>query len=332
MESKPMLYEPPSVTMEQWTLMRQQADLLVKTGFLPSAIKTPEQAVAIMLKGRELRIPAMYALSNIVVIQGKPAANAELMLALIYRDHGSNAMSITESTTAKATIVFQRTGWPSPHTYSFTIDDAKRAGLLDGGNAHSWQKYPQAMLRARCISAVARMAFPDIIGGLYTPEELEAPIVARDDGTIEVLTDLPNEPSPALQRANAQFDKPPVVTGHAPPLTGPQDFTKLAEAYGIQPSHLANGVNVAYKKTWRDLTINERMDVTRRCAIVFWCRELTDEQVKGTLAFIFLGDVNKALSLWELEAEQVLFLYDAHREDWVHWFTSGQARADWAGK
>jgi hypothetical protein len=37
------------------------------------------------------------------------------------------------------------------------------------------------MLRARCISAVARMAFPDSIGGMYTPEELGAEV--DEDGT-----------------------------------------------------------------------------------------------------------------------------------------------------
>jgi hypothetical protein len=32
------------------------------------------------------------------------------------------------------------------------------------------------MLRARCLSAVARMAFPDSIGGMYSPDELGASV------------------------------------------------------------------------------------------------------------------------------------------------------------
>ena len=73
---------------EEWTTMLDMASMLVKTGFLPAAIKTPEQATAIILKGIELSVPPMYALSNIVVINGKPTCGAELMLALVHRDHG----------------------------------------------------------------------------------------------------------------------------------------------------------------------------------------------------------------------------------------------------
>lgn len=156
-----------------WQVMKEQAAMLVKTGFLPETIRTPEQAVAIMLKGRELQLPPMYALSNIVVIKGKPVASAELLQALVYRDHGDNAMRIKQTDATVCTIEYRRRSWSHPETYSFTIEDAKAAGLT--GN-QTWQKYPQAMLRARCISAVARMAFADSIGGMYTPEEMGAAV------------------------------------------------------------------------------------------------------------------------------------------------------------
>lgn len=176
------------VNASEWQVMREQAGILVKTGFLPEAIRTPEQAIAIMLKGRELNVPAMYALSNIVVIKGKPVANSELMLALIYRDHGDNAIRFTQSDEKVCTIAYRRQSWAEPEMFSFSMEDAKQAGLLSN---QTWQKYPKAMLRARCISAVARMAFADTIGGLYTPEELGASV--NEDGEI-----LPAE-QPALR-------------------------------------------------------------------------------------------------------------------------------------
>lgn len=151
-------------------MVMEQAAMLVKTGFLPPTIKNPEQAVAIMMKGRELGVPPMYALSNIAVISGKPACTAELMLALLYRDHGDGALQVTETTATRCVAAYKRRTWAAPRSLAFTIEDAQRAGL-QGGN---WSKYPAAMLRARCISAVARMAFPDSIGGMYTPEELGA--------------------------------------------------------------------------------------------------------------------------------------------------------------
>lgn len=165
----------------EWKNIFEMASALVPTGFLPDSIKTPAQAAAVMLKGRELGIPPMYALSNIVVIKGKPTCGAELMLALIYRDHGDTAIQFPESTNQKCTIAYRRRGWDKPLTYSFTIQDAQAAGLASGP---TWKNYPAAMLRARCISAVARMAFADSIGGMYGYEELGAPVTVVDDQVV----------------------------------------------------------------------------------------------------------------------------------------------------
>jgi hypothetical protein len=201
-----------------WQVMREQAAALVPTGFLPSAIKTPEQAIAIMMKGRELGIPPMYALSNIAVIQGKPAANAELMLALIYRDHGDDAIQFVEASSSRAVISYKRRHWRERQTFAFTAEDAKQAGLT-GDN---WRKYPGAMLRARCISAVARLAFPDTIGGMYTPDELGAEVDAE---TGEMV---PGEHTAPISQAPAVFVPPPA---EAPQQPRPTKRAKLLDRY-----------------------------------------------------------------------------------------------------
>lgn len=173
----------------EWNTMREMATALVESGLLPQHVKTPQAALAIMLKGREIGVPAMQALSNIVVIQGKPTCNAEIMNALIYRDHGDHALRFIEANNEVATLEYKRRSWTSYLTFSFTIADAKQAGL-QGGN---WAKYPAAMLRARCISAVARMAFADSIGGMYTPEELGAAVTV-EDGDRVVFDAAPQQP------------------------------------------------------------------------------------------------------------------------------------------
>lgn len=159
------------VSADQWRVMRDQAAVFVKSGFLPSSIRTPEQALTVMLTGRELGIPPMTAIRLIAVVDGKPTIEAELMAAMIFRDHGGDALRLEESTAARATYRYKRRGWPEYRTFTFTIEEAKQAGLLGKKN---WQGYPAAMLRARCVSAIGRLAFPDTIGGMYTPEELNA--------------------------------------------------------------------------------------------------------------------------------------------------------------
>lgn len=195
------LRETPGLpSASEWATLLEMARVLVPTNFLPATIKTPEQAVAIILKGRELRVPPMQALGQIVVVQGKPTCSAELMLALIYRDHGDLAVVVEESTAEVCRVAYRRRGWDRARLFAFTIGDARTAELAGKG---TWKQYPQAMLRARCISAVARLAFPDSIGGMHTPEELGAVVYVDHEGRVEVASVMDTvheepEPVPAL--------------------------------------------------------------------------------------------------------------------------------------
>jgi hypothetical protein len=168
-----------------WKTMLEMAGQLVQSGLLPKGIDKPAAALAIIQKGRELGIPPMYALSNIGIINGKPVVGAEVMLAMVYRDHGDQAIQFEETSAERCSVVYKRKSWAQYRTFEWTVEDAKKAGLT--GKGGPWSQYPAAMLRARCISAVARLAFPDSLGGMYTPEELGAEVTVTDDGAIEVV-------------------------------------------------------------------------------------------------------------------------------------------------
>lgn len=144
-------------------------ETFIKSGLMPAAIKTAAAAVVIIQKGRELNIPPMQAINGINVIQGKPTCSSDLMTALIYRDHGDNALRWLEASNDSVTLAYKRRSWAEPSTFTWTKEDSNRAGLKGGNH----DKYPGAMMRARAISAVARMAFNDSIGGMYLPEEIE---------------------------------------------------------------------------------------------------------------------------------------------------------------
>ena len=157
--------------------MLRVAQTLIQSGFLPPQIKTPAQAVAIIMKGRELGIPEMQALSQINIIQGKPALAAELMLALAATRSGVVAEEI-ESSDSVCILKFSRPG-RKPHTESFTIEDAKKLGIAGKDN---YSKQPRVMLRWRCVSAGVRFYCPEALGGAsYTPEELGATVDAEGD-------------------------------------------------------------------------------------------------------------------------------------------------------
>lgn len=250
-----------------WTVMREQAKVLITTGFLPEAIKTAEQAIAVMMKGRELNIPPMYALSNIVIIKGKPAASAELMLALIYRDHGDDAIRFTEATNKKCTIRYKRRSWTQTESYSFTEGDAEAARLLD---TDTWKKYRPAMLRARCISAVARMGFPDTIGGLYTPEELGAVVAVNEREEVETIPNA--EPDTVNQDTGEIVSQPQIAAPRAPvaPAKRPLTDDEINDGYDKLIDR-AIPLSVPYKNrlgTWsRSSTIEEGTGLRNRIRV-----------------------------------------------------------------
>jgi hypothetical protein len=173
---------------EEWQTMCHMADALYKSDLLPDHIKNVQMAVAIIQKGRELQLQPMFALCNLYVIGGKPAANAEIIAALIYRDHGDNALIIDRTDEEECVIRYRRRSWPTGEyrTHAFTMEDARQAKLTD---KDMWRKYPANMLRARCISAIGHMAYQDSLGGLYTPEEMGAVVDAA--GTVIRMPDPP---------------------------------------------------------------------------------------------------------------------------------------------
>lgn len=199
-------------TPGEFDVLRRLGEMAVKSGFLPQSINTPDKAVIIMLKGKELGIPPMQAFSSIAVVNGKPTMSAELMLALIYKNVPS-AEIVFQETTDKACVVVAKRKAGMGSTFSFTIEDAKRADLLRKG---PWVQYPAAMLRARCISAMARAMFPDAIMGVsYTPEEMGAEV--NEEGIIVEL----DRPNPISIESREEEVRNEVPTTESPPTLSP---------------------------------------------------------------------------------------------------------------
>lgn len=153
----------------EWDAMKQMAEVLVESGFLPPNLNTPNKALTVLLAGRELGVPPMQAIRGIHVVNGRPSLSAELMLALAYQNIPGFKFEV-QGNEQVCKVTGQRPGG-SPITISFSISDAQRAGIANGDN---WRKYPAAMLRARATSACLRIVAPDAIRGIYTPDEIGA--------------------------------------------------------------------------------------------------------------------------------------------------------------
>lgn len=133
--------------------------------FLPSHLDNLEKIQVVMMSLLELGLqPSIQMMSRLYVINGKAEVDGFTMNLLI-RNAGGKIESIEKSNTRCELRGIRPDG--SEETAEFTIEDAERAGLTTGKNAHSYKKYPADMLYWKCLSRLARQHFPEMISGVY---------------------------------------------------------------------------------------------------------------------------------------------------------------------
>lgn len=180
---------------------KELAQIFIKSGLIPSQLNTPEKVLVCMFKSQELGLPALEGLSGMAVINGKVTLQGNLLLALINRSNKAKQIVIDEQDNY-CSVTMSRRDYDFEYNFTFSIDDARKAGLLD---KQIWKQYTKTMLKWRAVSGCARVVFSDIIGGLYTPEEIISisdNIVAKvdEDENIQVI-----ESDEKSTRSNEQF-------------------------------------------------------------------------------------------------------------------------------
>ena len=166
-----------------WEALKEQAAMLVKSGFLPMSIKTSEQAIAIALTGKELGIGMMEAFRSINVIQGKPTIPPQLMLALANRTRELENITI-DSNDERCIVTVKRKG-REPHIETFGVKEATDMGLMGRDN---YKKQKAIMFKWRALAANLRVTFPDAMIGFYTPEEMGAEVKVGEGDLMEVVS------------------------------------------------------------------------------------------------------------------------------------------------
>ena len=141
----------------------------------------PEACMAAIVRGMEVGLAPMQALSSIAVINGRATIWGDAVPALVQRaghhidvDYEGDGDNLT----AVATLTRGDTG--KQVVRRFSMADAKRAGLL--GKQGPWQQYPQRMIMHRARSWAVRDGAADALMGLGVAEEVSdyGPDRARD--------------------------------------------------------------------------------------------------------------------------------------------------------
>ena len=156
------------------------SQMIVNSGAYPQFGK-PETAMAAIADAMERGVPAMAALRATYIVKGRMAHSAAYIAALVLRSGKAAVFEIVESTALAATLAYQRVGRPE-RQFTFTLDEAKAAGWLKSGSGGDgkWITNPRTMLRWAAIREAARAFFPDVVSGMYTPDEIGGGVVDAD--------------------------------------------------------------------------------------------------------------------------------------------------------
>jgi len=147
-------------------------EYIFQSGLAPAGVRNGAAAAVLILTGHEYGMSWMQSMRLFHVIGNKAVLSSDAMMGLI-NDHcrrmGGGYAKVIEETTERCTVEFQRHDRSDNEYATFSMDDAKRANLA---NKETWKAYPQDMLRARAQARACRRGWPEIVGGMYDPDEL----------------------------------------------------------------------------------------------------------------------------------------------------------------
>lgn len=156
-------------------------NVLAQSGFFQDSRDAAQAAVKVMA-GAELGFGPVASMTGIYIVKGRVTLSANLMAAAI-KAHPKYTYRIKTHTGTECSIEFFEEG-ESIGVSTFTMDDAKTAGLAGGDN---WKKHTRNMLFARALSNGAKWFCPDAFGGgpVYTPDELGAEVDGETGEVVE---------------------------------------------------------------------------------------------------------------------------------------------------
>lgn len=202
---------------EAWRL----CNIIATSGFAPKSYENKPEKIFIALQmGAELGMKPMAALQSIGIVNGIPALYGDGFLGKCmshpaYEWH--KEWYDGEGDQLEAFCQVKRRG-NEPHTISYTVKEAKDAGLW---TKDVWKKHPKRMLLWRARTAF-RDKFADILKGFKIYEEvLDYPEDAHNSAPVQKRPEFDDEP------AQSMTAPPPPAVGNKVPVGEEAEFSEV---------------------------------------------------------------------------------------------------------
>lgn len=225
----------------------QIADVFSKSGLF-SDIRSQGQAFVKIMAGAEIGLAPFTAMNSFHIIQGKVTMSAQAIAARIKSSKRYN-YRVIEKTATRCSLAFFENG-QQVHIETWDAARANKAGTKN------MDKYPEAMLFARAITAGARAVCPDVIGSFYAPEELGG--IVTDDGEV-----IDTAPAPV-----DVIEATPVATPPPAPVVPPANGISKIEAAKERLTAHAKSLDTLSRqaRSAGDITTAEQFDALLRRA------------------------------------------------------------------
>ena len=175
----------------------------------------------------EYNIP--ITLSQTYCLHGKPSLNADAMAGAVRRyvdkDGKKVCAAIWEEVGDDYVTVYalrrdelemsKEFGFNvQPKQWTYTLEDAKLRGTL---NQPSWRKMPKVMMHKRALTALLRLAFPEVIGTACSPDELAEVMIQDEEERDRIVfasvesARPPKDSTPPAPKKKTKLKTPPAL-------------------------------------------------------------------------------------------------------------------------
>ncbi len=150
---------------------KQLAEIFSREDMVPKEfIGKPNRILIAWQYGHEIGLKPSQSLNYITVINGRPCVWGDGLLGLIqaHPDFQDIEETVTENV---ATCKITRKG-KTPCVRTFSLEEAKKAGLYGDSRRRVWMSYTSRMLMMRARAFAIRDSFADVVAGVKIAEEV----------------------------------------------------------------------------------------------------------------------------------------------------------------
>lgn len=183
----------PDITDQEWDRLYRRSEQFARSSLVPEAYRNKaDDIMAVAITARDLGMNLTLAtLPHFFVVKGRVMASTQLMIAMAAQN--GHEVWVDSSDSQQATVCIKRSNSERVHTFQFTMEMAKRAGLV---GKDVWKQYQEAMLVYRAASRGLRVVCPEVLMGLPPSllTEDEGPAPEGVDAATGEITDVGPDP------------------------------------------------------------------------------------------------------------------------------------------